>query len=86
MKTLHYAVFYSKDGSVHLFPAETREEAVQDLMNCLSHKRWHDRCARTTIIKRQVEDEFIFGKPESLNVLSTFDKKLKKGEIEYKGE
>ena len=83
----HYAVFYSKDGTIHLWPGESKEDCERKLYDMLKDKRVHDRCRRTTIIKRDAktvgEEEFVFGSPASLNVLEKFDKDLSRGKVEF---
>ena len=80
---MHYAVFYSKDGTIHLWPGKTKEECAEKLYAMMKDKRVHDRCLRTTVIHRAGDGEFVFGSPESLNVLGRFDKDLKKGKAGF---
>ena len=84
---IYYAVIYCHDGTIHLWPGESKEACEEKLLQVLMDKRCHDRCKRTTIIKRDAksvgEEGYAFGSPESLNMLAKFDKMLKKGEIEY---
>ena len=76
----YYAVYYNKDGTITLWKGDSREQCHQRLLSVMRIKKWHDRCDRTTIIKRNAKElPYIFGKPESLNILEEFDKQLKKG-------
>lgn len=79
---MYYAVFYATDGTIHLWPNETREGCESKLMEMLEDHKTHSRCKRTTIIHRDDkavgEDGFIFGSPNSLNILAKFDKKKNK--------
>jgi len=88
-KRMYYAVFYDKDGSVHMWPNESKERCLEVLYETLKCKRNHDRCARTTVITREVPNDFdyyVFGKPESLNVLKKFDKDIKAGKAKFEWE
>ena len=67
----YYAVFYSKDGSIHLWPGSTQKECLEVLREVASSPKWGPRCMRTTVIKRDMshcKDGFVFGSPKSLNV------------------
>lgn len=83
----YYAVFYSTDGTIHLWAGDSKEDCEEKLFEMLKTKKIHDRCKRTTIICRDAkavgEEGYIFGSPKSLNILERFDKMLKKGQIEY---
>ena len=83
----YYAVVYCHDGTIHLWEGESKEACEEKLFKVLSDKRCHDRCKRTTIIKRDAksvgEEGYIFGAPDSLNILAKFDKVLAKGKVEY---
>ena len=81
--TMYYAVFYSTDGTIHMWPGKTREECFEKLRDMLRSEKCHGRCKRTTIIHRATESEFPFGSPESLNVLPKFDKDLRNGKEEF---
>lgn len=69
----YYGVVYSKDGTMHLTkPHETQEQCLEVLKELIESK-WADRVLRTTVIKRDVENDFIFGAPKSLNVVKNYD-------------
>ena len=81
---MYYAVFYSKDGTIHLWPNEDKLACEEKLMGLLKDHRVYERCDRTTIIKRELADgQYVFGSPNSLNAKEKFDKQLKKGMVEF---
>lgn len=68
---MYYATIYCTDKTIHLWPAETREECEQKLYTLLEDPRVLERVDRTTIIKRENglnNSNYIFGCPESLNI------------------
>ena len=81
---MYFAVIYCKDGTIHLWPNSEKEACEEKLYNLLKDKRVYDRTERTTIIKRDIkEGDYVFGSPNSLNVVEKFDKDLKKGKVEF---
>lgn len=78
---MYYAVFYSTDGTIHLWPNETKEGCEQKLLDILKDYRVYERCDRTTIIKRELNGDYVFGSPKSLNIKDKFDRLARKGEI-----
>lgn len=72
----YYAVFYSKDGTIHLWPSEAKENQQQDCLDKLKGMIQNDsqiaeRCKATTVIKRdmsQFKEGYIFGHSKSLDV------------------
>lgn len=70
MKNKYYAVFYSIDGTIHLWPGDTQEECLSKLSKMLEDPKMFDRCESTTVIKRDMDrfnGNYIFGNPKSLN-------------------
>ena len=67
---MYYAVFYATDGTIHLWPNESKDECEQKLLRMLEKLDVYERCDRTTIIKREIVDgnKYIFGCPKSLNM------------------
>ncbi len=80
---MYFATIYCTDGTIHCWPAETKEECEEKLLNTLKDKRVFDRTDRTTIIKRDVKTKYVFGSPNSLNMKVKFEKLLKKGKIDF---
>ena len=81
---MYFATIYCTDHTIHLWPAATREECEEKLLNLLKDRKVYDRVDRTTIIKREVQDgQYVFGSPESLNIKAKFDKLRKRGQIEF---
>ena len=84
---IYYAVFYSNDGTIHLWPGKSIEECEKKLIHVLQSKKCYMRCKRTTIISRDKEtvgeDGYVFGSPNSRNVLDKFNKMLDKKEIDF---
>ena len=84
---IYYAVFYSTDGTVHLWPGESVEACEKKLIHVLQCKKCYLKCKRTTIISRDKkavgENGYVFGDPNSKNVLAKFDKMLETKQIEF---
>lgn len=82
---MYYGVFYDKDGTIHLWPNEDKEQCETKLYEMLKDERIYIRCDRTTIIKRELsgDNQYVFGCPNSLNIKDKFDKDLKKGKVEF---
>lgn len=80
---VYYAVIYCTDGTIHLWKADTKEECENKLFELLKDKRVFDRCERTTIIKREFTDKYLFGNPDSLNIKAKFEKALKKHKVDF---
>ena len=81
---MYYATIYCKDGTIHLWQADTKEACEQKLFDLMKDKRVYDRVDRTTIIKREVKDnQYVFGSPNSLNIKEKFDKALKKNKVAF---
>ena len=75
---MYYATIYCKDGTIHLWPAPTREECEAKLYELFEDERILERTDRTTIIKREFglsDNRYIFGCPESLNIKAKVLKK-----------
>lgn len=83
---MYFAVFYSTDGTIHLWPSDDKKACEAKLLKMLRDPRVYERCARTTIIKREVKDgdSFIFGSPASLNMLTKLKKSSKKKTVHKK--
>lgn len=84
---VYYAVFYSKDGTIHLWPGKSMEDCEKKLIETLRVKKCYDKCRRTTIMSREAKavgkDGYVFGSPESRNMLSKFDKMLECKQIDF---
>jgi hypothetical protein len=84
----YYAVFYSKDGTIHLWPGEDQPACLQKLRDMMEEDpRVKAACAATTVIKRDMShfpDGRIFGKPKSLDVKAQIDKEDAKSAIDQK--
>lgn len=68
----YFAVIYSKDGTIHLWPGDSQEECLNTLRDIRDNPIWGDRLASTTVIKRDMsnfKEGLIFGNPKSLNVM-----------------
>lgn len=84
---MYFATIYCTDNTIHLWPAETKEECEAKLLDLLKDRKVYDRVDRTTIIKRELQgNQYVFGSPESLNIKAKFDKLLKRGQIEFEEE
>ena len=83
----YYAVFYSTDGTIHLWPGDSIEACEKKLIHVLQSRKCYKKCKRTTIISRDKkavgEDGFVFGCPNSRNVLAKFDKMLEAKKIDF---
>lgn len=65
VKDQFFLVFYSKDETIHLWPAETKEECLSKLSTMLKNPKIKQKYKCSTIIKRNMnnyEDGLIFGK------------------------
>ena len=84
---VYYAVFYSIDGTIHLWPGNSVEECEKKLIHVLQSRKCYLKCKRTTIMSRDAkgvgEDGFVFGCPESRNMLPKFEKMLEKKQIDF---
>ena len=70
-KQQYYAVFYSKDGTIHLWPGKGQGDCMALLRRMMGDPRCKAKCARTTVIKRDMshcKGGWVFGSPKSLNV------------------
>lgn len=66
----YFAVVYSPDGTIHLWPGENQEQCLNKLKEVYADAP--DRVQATTVIKRDMDnfkDGMIFGNPKSLNVV-----------------
>lgn len=82
---MYFATIYCTDGTIHHWPAETKEECENKLLELMKDVKVYNRVDRTTIIKRELKDnnKYVFGCPESLNMKKKFDKLLKKNLINF---
>ncbi len=67
----YYAVVYCKDGTIHLLPADSKEEAVDRLKQFKESEKISERMEHTTIMKRNMDnfkDGLIFGCPKCFDV------------------
>ena len=66
----HYLVIYSKDGSIHLWPANSRQECIKKANDMYSKEKVRELIEATTIIRRDIEEnKKLFGCPKSLNIM-----------------
>lgn len=68
----YFAVVYCNDGTMHLWPGESKEDCFTKLKKMKESPKIYSRMKATTIIKRNMdnfEDGFIFGSPKSLNIM-----------------
>ena len=68
----YFAVVYSPDGTIHLWPGESKEACLNKLRSMRDSPRVHDRMEATTVIKRDMsnfKDGMIFGCPKSLDMI-----------------
>ena len=68
----YFAVVYSPDGTIHLWPGKSKEACLDKLRHMKEDLRVCDRMEATTVIKRDMsnfKDGKIFGCPKSLDVL-----------------
>lgn len=79
----YYAIVYCYDGTIHLWSATTKEECSTKLLSLLQDKRIYDRVERTTIIKRDLKNPYVFGSPTSLDMKSKFDKMLRRRKVAF---
>lgn len=85
-----YAVFYHKNGTITMWPGETKEEARAALEEALSDERVFFRCLRTTIVSRTVKPSaddgrpYPFGRPAAHNVLPRFAKDIRSGKRTFR--
>lgn len=64
MSNQYYAVFYTNDGSIHLIPADSQDDAETTIRNVLAKPRGKEVCKETAIIKRNLDNYlggYIFG-------------------------
>ena len=75
----YFAVFYSTDGTIHLWPGDNQEVCLEKLKDMSIEEGIIDRLKATTVIKRDMskfKDGMIFGCPKSLNIATS--KKIQK--------
>lgn len=69
----YFAVVYCHDGTMHLWPGESKEDCFRKLKEMKDNSKICSRMKATTIIKRDMsnfKEGFIFGNPKSLDVMS----------------
>lgn len=70
----YFAVVYCHDGTMHLWPGESKEDCMNKLIEMKENSKIKARMKATTIIKRDMTnftEGFIFGNPKSLNVMES---------------
>lgn len=68
----YFAVIYSKNGEIHLWPGDSQNDCLVELRRVRDSKKWGHVIKSTTVIKRDMsnfKDGLIFGSPKSLNVM-----------------
>lgn len=76
---IYMAVVYCHDGTIHLLPEPSKEDAYRVLLKMRADPNCLDRIAATTIAKRSAAgfgDGKIFGSPKSLDVMSLTEKQF----------